>query len=134
MIRSRLRADAWPNVRASRVADFYALDSNIYVRALRDREQLAIVKRFLIRTCTRIRINGVVALELRAGARSTAQAEAVDALIKPYAERGRVVPASFDSFVEAGRVLSALSARERAGVADAPRSLWNDVLIATTCR
>ena len=116
------------------MADVYALDTNIYIKALRDERQLAILKRFLIRTGTRLRVNSVVALELRGGAKLDAQAAAVEALVKPYAERERVVVPTFEAFLQAGRVLSSLSVRERVVLADAPRSLVNDALIATSCR
>lgn len=115
------------------MGELYALDANVYIRALRDRNRLAELKRFLIRTGTRLRVNAVVALELRAGARTPAQAQAVKDLLAPYVGRARVIVPSFDAYVEGGRVLATLGAREGVDVSRAG-SLVNDVLIATSCR
>ena len=115
------------------MADVYALDTNVYIRALRDARQLAVLKRFLVRNGTRVRINAMVALELRSGARTDAHASAVEDLIRPYATRERVVVPSFEAFVQAGRVLSALAEKERLSAAYAP-ALTSDAIIAASCR
>ena len=114
--------------------DRWVLDTNIYIAALRDRRKLADLKRFRVRARDRLRMSSVVALELRAGAVSAAHAAAVDDLVRPYAERDWAVTPSFDAWLEAGRVLSALAAAERFRVADAPRSFVNDVVLAASCR
>ena len=136
MIRSRRprRArGAGSRSREPRVAEIFALDTNIYVRALRDRHRLVVLKRFLIRTGTRLRVNAVVALELRAGARTSAHEQAVGDLLASYAARDRVIVPSFTAYLEGGRVLAALAAREGVHVSRAG-SLVNDVLIAASCR
>lgn len=109
----------------------YALDTNVYIDALRDGAALARLKRFLLRTGQRIRLSAVVALELRAGARAPAQERAVESLIDPHTTRDRVVIPSFESYVQAGRVIAALAKRER--VTPAP-SFTNDALLASSCR
>jgi predicted nucleic acid-binding protein len=116
------------------VADVYALDTNVYIRALRNADRLATLKRFLMRAGTRLRVHAVVALELRAGARTPAHDAAVARLLSPYSERERVVVPSFEAFSHAGRVLAALSVRERVVLANAPRSLTNDAVLAASCR
>ena len=115
------------------MAEVWALDTNVYIGALRDRDRLARLKRFLIRAGTRLRVSGVVALELRAGARTAAQEAAVNDLIAAYVTRDRGFAPSLSAYVEGGRVLAALGAREGVDVARAG-SLVNDVLIATSCR
>ena len=115
------------------VSDIFALDTTIYIRALRDPTRLTLLKRFLIRTGTRLRLNAVVALELRAGARTSAHEAAVGDLLASYATRERVIVPSLSAYVEGGRVLAALGARERVDVSRAG-SLVNDVLIAASCR
>ncbi len=115
------------------MASLFALDTNIYIAALRDRERLLQLKRFLIRTGTRLRLSAVVALELRAGARTAAQAEAVQALVEPYDERGQVIVPSFGAWVESGRALATLGAREGVNLSGAT-ALFADALIATSCR
>ena len=80
------------------MAESYALDSNVYIRALRDRERLARVKRFLIRMGLRVHVNAVVALELQAVARTTAHARAVSDLVGSYVQRDRVIVPSFEAY------------------------------------
>jgi len=115
------------------VASLVALDTNVYIAALRDRERLARLKHFLLRTGTRLRLSAVVALELRVGARTAAQTDAVRALIDPYDERDQVIVPSFGAYVESGRALAALGAREGVDLSRAA-SLFADALIAASCR
>ena len=116
------------------MADVYAIDSNLYIPALRSAKELAALKQFLRVARRNVVVAGVVAMELRAGAPSPRHVEAVEALLAPYAERGRVIAGSFAAHVEAGRVLAALVEREQVVLARAPRSLTADVLLAVTCR
>ena len=113
--------------------EVYALDTNVYVSALRERDRLVQLKRFLIRTGNRVRVNAVVALELRAGVRTLAQEQAIADLVAAHAKRERVIVPSFDAWLQGGRVLASLAAQEGVELARAG-SLVNDVLIATTCR
>jgi len=114
------------------VPESYALDTNVYIRALRERERLTSLKRFLLRVGTRLRFSAVVALELRAGARTATQEQALADLVGPYARRERLLVPSCDTYTEGGRVLAALGARH--GVDVSRGSLVNDVLIASSCR
>jgi predicted nucleic acid-binding protein len=115
------------------VADVYVLDTNVYIRALRRGDRLSALKRFLLKHGTRVRVSAVVALELRAGARTGAQEQAVSDLIASYSSRGRVIVPSLAAYVEAGRVLATLGTRDGVDVSRAG-SLVNDVLIAASCR
>jgi len=112
--------------------DLLAVDTNVYIRALRNADRLAQLKRFVLKSVARMRLNSVVALELRAGARTAAQAEPVTDLIAAYSARDRIIVPSSTAYLEAGRVLSALGSDgadlSRAG------SLAADALIATSCR
>ena len=112
----------------------FALDTNIYIDALRDRAQLGELKTFLSRYGARVWLSGIVAMELGAGALTAEQARAVESFVHPYASRERVLGVSFAACRQAGRVLAALATRERVRVTTAPRSLTNDVLIAASCR
>src|SRR5262245_37698076 len=111
-----------------------ALDTNVYIDALRDRNELTALKQFIARLGHRVWLAGVVAMELAAGALTDAQQEAVDGLVRPYVRRGRVFGVSFDACREAGRVLAALATREHVRLATAPPSLTNDALLAVSCR
>jgi predicted nucleic acid-binding protein len=115
------------------VAELYALDANVYIRALRDRDRLSLLKRFLIRSGMRVRVNAVVALELQAGARTPSQERAVSDLVESYVARNRVIVPSFEAYRQGGRVLAALAAREGEDTSRSG-SLVNDVMIATSCR
>ena len=115
------------------MAELYALDANVYIRALRDRDRLTLLKRFLIRNGMRVRMNGVVALELQAGARTQPQERAVSDLLESYVARDRVIVPSFEAYRQGGRVLAALAGREGMETSRSG-SLVNDVMIATSCR
>jgi predicted nucleic acid-binding protein len=115
------------------VAELYALDANVYIRALRDRDRLSLLKRFLIRSGMRVRVNAVVALELQADARTQSQERAVSDLVESYLARNRVIVPSFEAYRQGGRVLAALAAREEMDTSRSG-SLVNDVMIATSCR
>jgi len=79
-------------------------------------------------------VAGVVAMELDAGATTERHAAAVEELLESYIVRGSMIAVSVDACRQAGRVLAALVRHERMVLARAPRSLTNDVLIATSCR
>ena len=115
------------------MAETYALDANVYIRALRDRDGLVRLKRFLVRMGLRVRVNAVVALELQAGARTRQHERAVSDLLSSYVQRDRVIVPSFEAYAQGGRVLAELAVREGIDVSRAG-SLVNDVIIATSCR
>ena len=114
--------------------DRFALDTNVYVKALRDADALSRLKRFLTRAGHRIEVNAVVALELRAGALTAQHERALDALFAPYVARSRITVPTLDAFMHAGRVLAALATKERVRVALAPAGFSHDALIAASCR
>lgn len=116
------------------MSDVYALDTNVYIRAFRDSARLQDLRAFGRRMGLRLRLNAVVILELRAGAHTPAQLEAVEELSRPYAERGLLVTPSSEAYLQAGRVLSALSVREHRRSANAAPSLVSDALLAASCR
>ena len=114
------------------MVDLFALDTNVYIHALREPSALARLQRFMLRVGTRLRVNAVVALELRAGARTSAQERAVEALLSPYARRERVVVPGVGAFVQAGRVIASLATHE--AMTAAAGSFTNDALLAASCR
>jgi predicted nucleic acid-binding protein len=109
----------------------FAIDSSVYLAGLRDRDRLLELRGFLARAGFLVLVAGVVALELRAGARTPGQARALDDLLQAYARRNRVIGVSFTALWEAGRVLAQLATRERR--ADLSR-LTNDAILAASCR
>ena len=125
---------ASPGADALHVPDIYAIDTNVYISALRNAAELGSLQEFLKVRGRRVVVAGIVATELRAGASTPRHVEAVDALIEAYAQRNRTIVPTYQACVEGGRVLAALVARERVVLAKAPRSLTADVLLAVTCR
>ncbi|MBA3888990.1 MAG: type II toxin-antitoxin system VapC family toxin [Gemmatimonadaceae bacterium] len=113
--------------------EIFALDTNLYIGALRGDEVRQELGRFLGRVGPRMRLHAVVAMELRAGARTPAQRAAVVSLTAADISRDRVVTPSLDAYVQAGRVIADLAVKERFDAGAAP-SFANDVLIATACR
>lgn len=111
----------------------FALDTNVYIEALRDRDRLRALRGFLARAGLRVLVAGVVALELRAGALTAAQASALETLIDTYARRGRVFGVSFEALWQAGRVLATLAGSRRPA-GSFPRHLTNDAMLAASCR
>ena len=69
----------------------YALDTNLYIRALRDRDARRELAQFLGRVGSGVRLHAVVAMELRAGARTPSQQAELNSLIAADATRDRVV-------------------------------------------
>jgi predicted nucleic acid-binding protein len=116
------------------VAELVALDTNVYIRALRDSRLLEQLKLFLRRAGARVRLPAIVAMELRAGAWREAQTRAVEQLVRPFAERELVITASFEAYMQAGRVLAALAEREHRRMSDAAPSFVSDVVLACACR
>lgn len=112
----------------------YVLDTNLYVRALRDREARRQLLEFLDNTAGRVRLHAVVTMELRSGARTALQREALDALVAAHDARGRVIVPGTAAYDEAGRVLAQLAAKERLDLAALRASFRLDVLLATSCR
>lgn len=111
-----------------------ALDTNVYIDAIRDRDELAALKQFVARFGLRVWLSGVVVAELAAGALTYAQRDALNDLVEPYTKRGRVFGVSFAACREAGRALAGLAIHERVRLATAPPSLTNDALLAASCR
>jgi predicted nucleic acid-binding protein len=80
-------------------------------------------------------MSAVVMHELAAGARTLKAARQLRRLVfEPFERRGRVFAPSSAAFVESGRILAALAAQEGWQLVDENPSLFNDVLIAASCR
>ena len=110
----------------------YALDSNVYISAFRDPSKALELKQFLARTLSFTYFVAPVAQELRAGVQTRAQLTAFRYLIDPFERRQRLIAPSARGFIEGGRILAELRAKEHW---QAPASSFvNDVMIAVSCR
>lgn len=111
----------------------YAVDTNLYVDALRTAEGLASLKAFETRRTAYLIMSAVVAHELRVGVRTSSAIDHLEhGIIEPFERRGRLITPSFWAWKESGRVLSAIVGKgEWSG---SSRSLVNDTLLAMSCR
>ncbi|MEO8336439.1 MAG: type II toxin-antitoxin system VapC family toxin [bacterium] len=116
------------------MADVYVLDTNVYVEALRSRERLHELQRFLLRAGMRVRMDGIVAMELATGATTPAHVKAVQALTSPYQLRGWTTSPSFVACAEAGRALAELARTSRGKRRALAPSMTRDALLAASCR
>ena len=107
----------------------YALDSNLFIDALRDPDSEARLLEFHERYAPAEYLSAIVALELRAGARSAADAASVERhLFAPFERRGRVFAPSYATWKAAGAAVAELR------TAPLTRSFYNDILLAASCR
>jgi predicted nucleic acid-binding protein len=113
----------------------YALDTNIFIDGFRDEEAQAEILAFLNRALPFTYLSAIVMQELAAGA-STAEAarELQQAVFEPFERRRRVFTPSAAAFVNSGRVLASVAAKEGWQLVDESPSLLNDALIAASCR
>jgi predicted nucleic acid-binding protein len=93
------------------------------------------LKSFLASNLQRTYLLAVVVQELRAGARTEEQVEALEfGVFGPFERRDRVLRPSIGAFRESGRILAELASRDGIDLSKAKASLVNDTLIAASCR
>lgn len=113
----------------------YVIDTNLYIRALRDPGFAADLESFQQAALTRLWLSAVVAFEIVVGAVSDAHAEGYErSMLRPFHGRNRVlVPdgASWRLVARMDREIRALGGFE---AKLRQRSFLNDMLIAATCR
>lgn len=113
----------------------YLLDTNLYVRAVRDENWAEALRRFVSSNLPSIHFHAVVAQELLAGAVDARRMNEVEkGLIRPFEKRGRVVTPGFGTWKRAGSIMSELVQKGRMSRGGFSRSFVNDCLLAATCR
>jgi predicted nucleic acid-binding protein len=113
----------------------FTLDTNIFIDGFRTEEAQSDIFAFLIRALPFTYLSAVVMQELAAGARTSRGARAVErGVFVPFQRRRRVFAPSSAAFVESGRVIATLAARDGWQLVDEKPSLVNDALIAVSCR
>jgi predicted nucleic acid-binding protein len=109
-------------------------DTNVFVDVLRDPSAEQAFSVFLSRFSHLTYLSAVVILELRAGARTPAQAKLLEReVVQRFTRANRVFTPSADAFSAAGKLLASLATRE-GWTADAHPSLVHDALLAASCR
>ena len=112
----------------------YALDSNVYISAFRDPSKALELKQFLAGALSFTYFLAPVAQELRAGVQTRAQLTAFGSIIDPFERRRRLIAPSAHAYIEGGRILAELRAKERSRTQAPTSSFVNDVMIAVSCR
>ena len=112
----------------------FVLDTNVYIASFRDAAKAAELKEFLAAFLSITYVSAVVVQELRAGARSRAQLDALRDVVAPFEQRGRVLTPSYEAFVDVGRILAEMAAKEGLDIAGMKASFLNDLLLAASCR
>lgn len=107
----------------------YALDTNHFIDALRNADDEARLLAFHERYAPAEFLSAVVALELRAGARSLIEAANLQRhLFAPFERRGRVFAPSYSTWKVAGAAVAKLRGTQLT------RAFYNDILLAASCR
>jgi len=113
----------------------YALDTNIFIDSFRDEEAQGELLAFLTRALPFTFLSAVVMQELAAGARTAeARRDLQRRIFDPFVRRRRIFAPSASAFVESGRTLALVAAREGWQLLNDNPSLLNDALIASSCR
>lgn len=113
----------------------YVLDTNVYIKALRNPEAYAELKRFGEQHMTVTHLSSVVFHELLRGATGPAIArDLVDALAGPFTRTRRLVVPSHRAWTRAAEVIAELAWHDGLNRATTPPGFANDVLIAASCR
>jgi predicted nucleic acid-binding protein len=113
----------------------FALDTNIFIDAFRDRTAEMTVLVFLERALPVTFMSAVVMQELAAGARTREQARELErSVFRPFERRQRVFAPTTAAFVHSGRLVAAVAEREGWEAIYENPSLLNDALLASSCR
>lgn len=113
----------------------YVLDTNLFVRGFRDAAANTDLQRFHLLFAPFEYLSSVVAQELLAGCRTSADRHALYRnVLNVYGRRGRVVTPSRSAWERSGDVLAALARREGLELQRVSKALGNDILLALSCR
>lgn len=112
----------------------YAVDTNLYIRALRDEGAAAGLERFLNEHAPTSYLHSVVLHELLIGATNARSAAAVEKeFAGPLVRRRRLVTPTHRSWRDAGAAVAQVAAAKKLELRSVPRSFVHDALIATSC-
>ncbi|MBI4614990.1 MAG: type II toxin-antitoxin system VapC family toxin [Planctomycetes bacterium] len=113
----------------------YAIDTNLYVDALRNPERAVVFQSHYRKLAPALYMSAVVVEELLAGAVTAARARTLTReVLESFERTGRVVTPSYGAWKRSGNVLASLARREGLDLRRVPKSFVNDVLLAVSCR
>jgi predicted nucleic acid-binding protein len=113
----------------------FVLDTNCFIAASRNDKEAASLETFVQMAAPWLYLSTVVAAELRAGTTDVHELRKLEnAVLKPYAKRGRVITPSAAAWETLGRTLAWLVKNEGIVLRTTPKSFVFDILIAFSCR
>jgi predicted nucleic acid-binding protein len=113
----------------------YVLDTNVYIRALRNPAAYADLERFGARHMTVTHLSSVVFHELLRGATGPAIAkDLVTGIAAPFTRTNRLVVPSHRAWTRAADIIAQLAWHDGLDRGNMPAGFANDVLIAASCR
>ena len=111
----------------------HAIDTNLYIDALRTDGGLSALSAFQSTYTALVVLSAVVAQELVAGTSTVAQRTQLEShLIAPFERRQRIVTPTYWAWKETGRLLGELVGKDQWPTIQ--RSFVNDILLAMSCR
>ena len=111
----------------------YLLDTNVYLEAVRSEDKQARFRKTFFPLLPATFLSAVVAYELSVNAQDRRTPSLLREFIHPMERTGRVVAPTFDDWLKASAVMSAVGERGRAWRSKLP-GLLNDILIALCAR
>lgn len=111
----------------------YLLDTNVYLGAFRSEEARAQFRKTYFPLLPATVLSAVVAYELFVNAQDRRTRSLVREYVRPLERASRVVSPSFDDWVEAAEIVTAIEEKDRRWRSKLP-ALLNDILIALCAR
>lgn len=111
----------------------YLLDTNVYVGAFRSEQKKAQFRQTFFPLLPATHLSSVVAYELYVNAQDSRTRSLAQEFIRPMERSGRVITPTFDDWVEASDIVTAVEQKDRGWRSKLP-ALLNDILIALCAR
>ncbi|HET7228616.1 MAG TPA: type II toxin-antitoxin system VapC family toxin [Longimicrobium sp.] len=113
----------------------YALDTNLYIAAIRDPQSAAELSSFYSLHAPRCYLVSVVLHELLLGAKTREKRNQLHGdIASPFVRTKRIVTPSHQAWAASGEALSRIAEEERIERKAFPRSFINDAILAACCR
>jgi predicted nucleic acid-binding protein len=113
----------------------YALDTNLFIQAFRDRTANTELQRFHRGFAPFEYLSAIVIQELRAGIRSARDKKKLERyVLNPFLRAHRVVTPSLRAWTLSGDVLARFAVHDGVSLGSVSKAFGNDVLLALSCR
>lgn len=113
----------------------YALDTNLYIEAIRDREAAEELQTFYSVFAPATYLSSVVLHELLVGASNPAKAREIREMVaSPFRRTRRILTPTAVAWEDAAEAIATMARREKRELRTLPKSLVNDYLLAASCR